>query len=642
MGILDAPAVPLVEKGAPLGVATLDSGGKIVVTQLPNLAINDVFVVSSQAAMLALNAQRGDAAVRTDLTPNQTFLLSADIPTVLAAWKQVTLANVASVAGKTGAVVLVPTDVGAVEAGVAGNRLTVDVSPPSAPRIGDVWTDLDDLPGVLVPAASLLNVKDFGAKGDGVTDDSTAIQAAFDTASAQGKDVGFPPGTYKCLTGLRWDPVMHSVRGYGAVQLDFSAMATGYAITVTGQGSRSNSLGFNQSLHEMAGLKILGPDTDATTVDCFYLNDTANGSHVNFDRLFVFGFRDQWYLDTNLWCVRWSRSIFGHAHRRIFAIYAVANSGENFQLHGCTLYSSTNAAGTATAIYTDAAGNADTHLVMCSLDYNNVEIDHNSGSLDLVSCHLEDRSTGPMVKLSSSAGLAHTSLSILGGSVAPTEVAPGRDHLIEAKPGSTGNVAVAALGVAFATYDHACAIFKDLSGAGMRVSLRGTTVDQGGVTAHAVLGQPLNMLSNGDFEATSSFASPGWQHTGTLTFTIDTTNPRSGTRSAHIVGTGIAVSSTLNQMFPVTPGDALSFSMWINASGLTAGSVQMRYAWYIDRTSSRVLVVNVGVPITGGAGWQFVTAQAVVPQGITMAVIDAEHVNMAGDVWIDDVLVTRT
>jgi hypothetical protein len=48
------------------------------------------------------------------------------------------------------------------------------------------------------------NVKTFGAKGDGVTDDTTAIQAAIDaTIVAGGGVVFFPLGVYKTTAGLR-------------------------------------------------------------------------------------------------------------------------------------------------------------------------------------------------------------------------------------------------------------------------------------------------------------------------------------------------------------------------------------------------------------------------------------------------------
>lgn len=103
----DALLIPLSQRGAASGVATLDAGGKLPSVFLPPLAINDTFTVTSQAAMLALVAQRGDAAVRTDLVPLETFLLATDDPTQLVNWIQITTPGaVTTVDGRTGAVSL--------------------------------------------------------------------------------------------------------------------------------------------------------------------------------------------------------------------------------------------------------------------------------------------------------------------------------------------------------------------------------------------------------------------------------------------------------------------------------------------------------------------------------------------------------
>lgn len=86
----DALLIPLTQKGAASGVATLDSSGLVPAAQMPALAIGVPNVVASQAAMLALTAQRGDVAIRTDLSPNESFMLAADDPTTLGNWKQIT------------------------------------------------------------------------------------------------------------------------------------------------------------------------------------------------------------------------------------------------------------------------------------------------------------------------------------------------------------------------------------------------------------------------------------------------------------------------------------------------------------------------------------------------------------------------
>ena len=76
-------------------------------TSASPLTITDVYVVASEAAMLALSAaQIGDVAIRTDL--NKTFILSVSDPTTLSNWKEILapLDAVTSVDGQTGSVSL--------------------------------------------------------------------------------------------------------------------------------------------------------------------------------------------------------------------------------------------------------------------------------------------------------------------------------------------------------------------------------------------------------------------------------------------------------------------------------------------------------------------------------------------------------
>jgi len=97
--------ISISEKGAPNGVATL-TGGKLTPDQVPELSITDTFVVNSQVSMLALTAQRGDVAIRTDLT--KSFILRVDGASTLANWQELLSPSdtVLSVNGQTGIVVL--------------------------------------------------------------------------------------------------------------------------------------------------------------------------------------------------------------------------------------------------------------------------------------------------------------------------------------------------------------------------------------------------------------------------------------------------------------------------------------------------------------------------------------------------------
>lgn len=93
-------------------IPILGAGGKLNTSVLPALAISDTFVVNSQEAMLALTAQVGDIAIRTDLS--KSFILKEDGASVLANWQELLTPTdaVTSVAGKTGVVTLVKADVG--------------------------------------------------------------------------------------------------------------------------------------------------------------------------------------------------------------------------------------------------------------------------------------------------------------------------------------------------------------------------------------------------------------------------------------------------------------------------------------------------------------------------------------------------
>jgi hypothetical protein len=109
---VNAAKVDKTARGAANGVASLDASGKVPASELPAIAITDVFTVASQAAMLALTAERGDVAVRSDL--NKCFALAAEPASTLANWVELRTPTdaVLSVAGKTGAVTLAKADVG--------------------------------------------------------------------------------------------------------------------------------------------------------------------------------------------------------------------------------------------------------------------------------------------------------------------------------------------------------------------------------------------------------------------------------------------------------------------------------------------------------------------------------------------------
>lgn len=93
-------------------IPVVGADGKLDASIMPAIAITDTFLVSTQVAMLALTAQVGDVAVRSDLS--KSYILKTEPPTTLANWQELLTpsSGVSSVAGKTGTVTLTPSDVG--------------------------------------------------------------------------------------------------------------------------------------------------------------------------------------------------------------------------------------------------------------------------------------------------------------------------------------------------------------------------------------------------------------------------------------------------------------------------------------------------------------------------------------------------
>ncbi len=82
---------------------------------------------------------------------------------------------------------------------------------PLAGTAGRLYRVTDDIRGLWMDQGSqwfglsgeVINVKEFGAKGDGTTNDTTSIQAALNAVPASGGMVFFPPGNYLVTASLK-------------------------------------------------------------------------------------------------------------------------------------------------------------------------------------------------------------------------------------------------------------------------------------------------------------------------------------------------------------------------------------------------------------------------------------------------------
>ena len=141
---------------------------------------------------------------------------------------QVEIVKVTNVAGNTLTVVRAQEGTSAAPF-VEGSRFELRITAGSVEDYVDINSELSQYNQGASGAVSrtiqsrlqdYISIKDFGAAGDGVTDDTAAIQAAFDAVPSEGGFVLFPVGTY-----IVTDPILLPTR----------TSTLGKAITIQGQ-----------------------------------------------------------------------------------------------------------------------------------------------------------------------------------------------------------------------------------------------------------------------------------------------------------------------------------------------------------------------------------------------------------------------
>jgi hypothetical protein len=102
---------------------------------------------------------------------------------------------------------------------------------------GVVLTDAYGAAALIDRGAQIVNVKAFGAIGDGVADDAPAIQAAINAAATLGANVYIPGGTYRLNSGITSTDVTVLGAGGARTILEFYGAGTAVVLTTTRPGT---------------------------------------------------------------------------------------------------------------------------------------------------------------------------------------------------------------------------------------------------------------------------------------------------------------------------------------------------------------------------------------------------------------------
>ena len=117
-----------------------------------------------------------------------------------------------------------------------------------------------------------VSVKDFGATGDGVTDDTAAIQAAYDSLTKSGT-LFFPQGTY-LYSSLSFDLIGVKLVGVGQTPIANINTQTYFGTTLVCTSTTGNSITFNHASFEInfTGISNMSIISN-TTGNVVYFND---------------------------------------------------------------------------------------------------------------------------------------------------------------------------------------------------------------------------------------------------------------------------------------------------------------------------------------------------------------------------------
>jgi hypothetical protein len=227
------------QKGVANGIAELDGSGLVPTHHLPALAITTTQVVASQAAMLALTAQIGDVAVRTDV--NKSFILTASPATTLGNWQELLTPtdSVLSVDGSTGAVSLSGTYINRTTGQLLGtldantHKIT-NLGTPTA--TGDAATKdyVDTVAGSATAAAA--SAAAAAASYDSFDDRYLGAKASAPTLDNDGNAL---------ITGaIYWDTVTNSMYAWsGSAWGSISSTAAIYRYRYTATGGETTKSG---------------------------------------------------------------------------------------------------------------------------------------------------------------------------------------------------------------------------------------------------------------------------------------------------------------------------------------------------------------------------------------------------------------
>jgi len=162
-------------------------------------------------------------------------------------------------------------------------------SPSNQPTIGQVITAVSaNGESTWQNSGDMFNVRSYGAVGDSVTDDTAAIQAAYNAASPKRGTVYFPGAyTFKVTSTIFITNGVHTFGDTAGApenrrMTNMLYTGTGHAFDINGGSTAPCGAGFHR-------FSIVGPTRDVSTGAAFYITNTQD--HFYFEEVNVYRFK---------------------------------------------------------------------------------------------------------------------------------------------------------------------------------------------------------------------------------------------------------------------------------------------------------------------------------------------------------------
>ncbi|HFT7665751.1 TPA: hypothetical protein ACGR4L_001798 [Serratia marcescens] len=208
------------------------------------------------------------------------------------------------------------------------------------PNAAWLWVRVLDVAGTVSPYM-------FGAKGDGISEDAAAIQAAHDYASSQAVSSGsrvlkngnlqFGSGQFKCTETLKLDLKTVDYDFSGAL-LDFSAMTQGNATDRKVAIQWQNNAGYTQGNLSVKNLRMIGPGANSF-VDGMTFSTSLSASYGRNSLTFIGGGIEGFAYGitgtTDFYFLRMYGFSFNHCDICYYFPDNTSNSGEEMNFHSC-------------------------------------------------------------------------------------------------------------------------------------------------------------------------------------------------------------------------------------------------------------------------------------------------------------------